>query len=182
MRRFGSVDDMPPWLFQKRTTIRGRVTAVTDGDTLRVQHIPRFRSPPASSLKIRLCAVDAPETAHFGRKGQPLGPVAQTFVADRVQGKLVRLRLLSKDRYGRAVARVSYRGGVCGLAKCDISEELLAAGLATVYRRGGAQYDTPDSTHWDAIEAKAQAHRLGIWQDADTTEANNPAAYKQRRP
>lgn len=176
MRRYESVDDMPGWLFKQRATIAGRVTKVSDGDTLRVQHLPLLASAPTSTLKIRLCAVDAPETAHFGKAGQPLGETAKAFSADRVEGKRVRLRLLSRDRYGRAVARVTYRGNWCG--RRDLSEDLLAAGLATVYHGGGAQYDAPDASHWEAIEAKAKQRELGIWRDP---EANNPAAYKKRQ-
>mmetsp|Transcript_4311 Transcript_4311/g.14318 ORF Transcript_4311/g.14318 Transcript_4311/m.14318 type:complete len:203 (+) Transcript_4311:271-879(+) len=179
LRRYETVDDIPAVMFRKRATVRGRVTRVTDGDTVRVRHEPRLRSAPRESLKVRLMAVDAPETAKWGNEGQPLGETAKAFVEDRLADKRVTVKLLSRDRYGRAVGRVTYRGGLWNLRKRDIQEELLANGLASVYRGRGAQYDDPanSSHHWDAIEAHAKKRQLGIWKDI---EANDPAKYKAK--
>mmetsp|Transcript_1022 Transcript_1022/g.1477 ORF Transcript_1022/g.1477 Transcript_1022/m.1477 type:complete len:245 (+) Transcript_1022:23-757(+) len=176
-RRYGSVDDIPSSAFDKHVTITGIVSKITDGDTLKVQHQPLFRAAASTSLKIRLCAVDAPETAHFGNAGQPLGPVAKAFVAERLpEGRKVKIKLLSRDRYGRAVARITYRTGIFGLCTDDISEALLREGLATVYTGGGAQYDGPKQ-HWVTIEDRAKAKHIGIWSDPD---ANDPKAYKKK--
>lgn len=52
----------------------------------------------------------------------------------------VRIKLLSRDQYARAVCSVSYPGLFWPLRK-DLSEELLKEGLAVMYRLKGAQYD-----------------------------------------
>ena len=162
------MDDEPASAFREKVTLRATVVKVTDGDSLRVRHLPLLRSAPEGTLKIRLCAVDAPETAHFGNKAQPLGEAAKQFVKDKVEGRTVKVKLLSRDQYGRAVGRVTYAGGLCRLQKKDVSEELLDAGLATVYRKGGAQYDG-DLKTWDTIEARAKANKRGIWQNNKAT-------------
>ena len=77
-----------------------------------------------------------------------MGDEATDFVRRRIDGKRVRITLQSKDQYGRAVAKISY-----GLFRKDLSEELLASGLATVYRAAGAEYG-PGRTEecWNLIE------------------------------
>lgn len=187
--RFDNADDIPARLFKGGKTLRCTVVRVTDGDTLRVSHCPRFgpllglshvRIPRAqggsarltdSTIAVRVCAVDAPETAKFGSPGQPFGDQATAFVEDRllfrapaaesnshngegrgrrglvvvnnkglVVGRRVWVKLLSRDRYQRAVASVTYRRpGLLGAlpfskwSKLDVSEELVKNGLATVY-------------------------------------------------
>ena len=175
MTPYATVDDIPARLFKKHSTLRGTVIKVTDGDTIRVRHENLFRSAK-DTLKVRLLAVDAPETAHFGKKGQPLGETAKQYVIDEVQDRRVTLKLLSKDQYGRAIARVTYKGGICNLQRRDLAERLLANGLASVYRKGGAQYDG-DIESWNRIEARAIARKRGIWKDP---QANDPAKYKAR--
>ena len=53
--------------------------------------------------------MDCPESAHFGSPGQPFADVATKFTESELAGKRVRLQLLSRDQYGRAVAMVTYR-------------------------------------------------------------------------
>ncbi|KAH8070666.1 NAD+ synthase [Aureococcus anophagefferens] len=123
-----------------------RYRTVADGDTFRARHTPllSFARPRRTTkaeggslkladetLQIRLYAVDAPETAKFGNAGEKYGAAATDFVADRVRGRRVRLRLLARDQYGRAVAAVRY-GGFLGAFEKD-AEAL--AGLATVAAR-----------------------------------------------
>ena len=125
------------------------------------------------TLQIRLYAVDAPETAKFGNAGEKYGAAATDFVADRVRGRRVRLRLLARDQYGRAVAAVRY-GGFLGAFEKDLAEELLRAGLATVYRQGGAEYDGRKAA-FEKLEAAAKAKGAGAWGDGGL----DPAAYKK---
>ncbi len=102
-----------------------------------------------------------------------MGDEATAFVKKRIDGKRVRVTLQSKDQYGRAVAKISY-----GLFRKDLSEELLANGLATVYRSAGAEYG-PGRTeeYWNLIEGRAKTLRKGVWKDG---KAADPAAYKRK--
>ena len=187
--RYRTVEDIPARRFRSRSTLAGVVVKVADGDTLRARHTPplSFLRPARRSkaeggtlklseetLQIRLYAVDTPETAKFGNKGEKYGDVAKDFTADRVTGRTVRLRLLSRDQYGRAVAVVRYGGLFGGLFSRDLSEELLKAGLAAVYRQGGAEYDGK-AERFEKLEAAAKAKARGAWADGGI----DPAAYKR---
>ena len=188
--RYHTAADIPNHRFQDRDAFSVVVVKVADGDTMRARHVPaldfaRGRWRPKSraeggklklseeTLQIRLYAVDAPETAKFGNSGMPMGDAATAFVKKRIDGKRVRVTLQSKDQYGRAVAKISY-----GLFRKDLSEELLANGLATVYRSAGAEYG-PGRTeeYWNLIEGRAKTLRKGVWKDGA---AADPAAYKRK--
>ena len=186
--RYRTVDDVPARRFRSRARISGVVVKVADGDTFRARHTPllsfarprrRTKAEGGSlkladeTLQIRLYAVDAPETAKFGNAGEKYGAAATDFVADRVRGRRVRLRLLARDQYGRAVAAVRY-GGFLGAFEKDLAEELLRAGLATVYRQGGAEYDGRKAA-FEKLEAAAKAKGAGAWGDGGL----DPAAYKK---
>ena len=133
------------------------------------------------TLAVRIYAVDAPETAKFGNPGQPYGEEATKFVEERLLKKKVSVKLLSKDRYGRALAAVTYHeDGILFMKgkKADISEELVKKGLAVIYRQGGAQYDG-NIARWNKLEEMARRQKVGIWsQDAAATEL--PSEYKKR--
>jgi|MDSY01.2.fsa_nt_gb micrococcal nuclease len=197
--RYNTCEDLPPALFRKRATLTGRVVKVADGDTFRALHLPPLSAlrlgllpgagakiPKArggraklsdSTLIIRIAAVDCPESAHFGSPGQPFADVATKFTESELAGKRVRLQLLSRDQYGRAVAMVTYRRG---LRRRNISVELLRRGLAVVYRQGGAQYgsDGRGVARWNRIEKQAKRRSAGLW--AAKGAAVDPAAYKKR--
>ena len=104
---------------------RAHVVRVVDGDTLDVQvngHVER----------VRLLEVDTPE------RGCPLFETSTVFVRERVAGKQVALRFPSGtpewDVYERLLAEVLFqRGG----RVFDLGSELLEAGLAMPYVRGG---------------------------------------------
>lgn len=190
--RYATAEDVPAALFRKRRTLTAKVIKVADGDTFRVAHLPPLSllrgkkgqskavggdaKLSESTLQVRIAAVDCPETAKFGQSGQEFGDAATEFVRSELEGKRVRIKLLSRDQYQRAVATVTYRGF---LRRKNLSEELLKRGLATVYRQGGAQYDARDGVQkWDRIEATAKRKRKGLW--AAGKAAVDPAAYKRQ--
>ena len=90
-----------------------------------------------NTILVRIAAVDAPETAKFGKPGMPLGAEATEFVKAKVLERRVRVRCYSRDQYGRIVGAVEY--GVWPWRR-DLSTELLKRGLASVYRQAGAVY------------------------------------------
>ncbi|PFH35101.1 putative nuclease [Besnoitia besnoiti] len=127
-------------VLDRQLCIVGRCVNVSDGDSIRVRHIPNgqllypLRQPrkpgekrgperttpgddedaskrwkgklTENTIRIRLYAIDAPETAKFGNPGQPFAQEAKDFVTERLLGKIVYVKCLAKDQYGRLLARV----------------------------------------------------------------------------
>lgn len=172
--------DVPGRLIRKQRPFFGEVLSVADGDTLRVRHMPmrllprrRFTGKLSDhTIPVRIIAVDAPEIAHFGAPGQPLAEEARRLASTRVLYRMVRITPMATDQYGRIVARVRY--GVFG----ELSSEMLRKGLAAVYRGRGASYGHRGQAWWEAIEARAQREKRGIWsRGAAATEL--PSEYKE---
>jgi micrococcal nuclease len=117
----------------------GVVTHVADGDTLDVTIGQRVE-------RIRLDGIDAPES------GQPFGTRARTHLRALAFSQRASVNVKNTDRWGRLVARVIVGGK-------DISEEMLAAGLAWHY----VEYSS--DPRLAALEKQARARRLGLWAD-----------------
>ena len=84
-----------------------------------------------------------------------------------------------KDQYGRAVGAVTYRGRFGLRRSRDISQELLAEGLAVIYRSGGAQYGQWPLERWERLEAQAQKSKKGIWSKG-VANVQLPSEYKKK--
>ncbi len=76
-------------------TIQGHVIRVKDGDSLML-----YRPDVKRTSEVRLAGIDAPELA------QPWGLQARSALRRKVDGRLVRVELTDRDRYGRLVGRV----------------------------------------------------------------------------
>lgn len=186
---FENSDSIPIEYFKEKREIKAVVVKITDGDTFRVRHVTSSRSPAEfdgnlkdHTIAIRIAAVDTPETAKFGEAGQAFGEAAKTFVTEKLLNKRVTIKLLSKDQYGRVLGLVKYRDNTILpnflSSKKDVSEQLLAKGLAVVYRQGGAQYDGPIE-RWNDIEKQAIRAKRGIWMNGEKN-ADLPSAYKKK--
>ena len=185
-RRYATAADIPKAMYQKNRIIRGRVVKVIDGDTIRIRHTPLY--PLAKSgdysgklsectVSVRLYGVDAPETAKFGNPEQPYAREAKEYVASRVDGKMVRVKLLRKDQYSRAVAKVTVRHRVLPFLRTDLTKGLAERGYATLYTGGGAEYDGKREVLEKKIR-RAQRRRRGIWSNGVGNHVD-PAAYKR---
>ncbi|KAJ9472982.1 putative endonuclease LCL3 [Diplonema papillatum] len=167
--------------------LRGRVVSVSDGDTLRVLHVPSrlFHSSTLdegekksdSTLQIRVCTIDTPETKKFGKDGQPFGEEAKQYLSVLILDKMVRIRVLQKDQYGRGVAEVIVPGPFLGFPTKYADEEMLKAGLAEVYQGSGAVYGNKGKDAYLALAASAEASKKGMWSLANRETA---AEYKAR--
>ena len=115
-----------------------RVIGITDGDTVKVL------TKENELLKIRLAEIDTPE------RKQPWGTRAKQALAEIVMGKIVEVKPVTVDRYGRTVAHLY-------LGKLSINKEMVRTGNAWVYRK----YVT-DSLLLD-LEAIAKEHKKGLW-------------------
>lgn len=186
-RRLTSVADISssdigktaPWL-------RGRVISVSDGDTVRFLHAPTWfhfshlqegEKMSDVALPVRVCTIDTPETAKFGKPGQPFGEKAKKCLSDLTLDKIVHIQLLQKDQYGRAVAAVRAPGMLPGM-KWYADEHLLKQGLAEVYRGSGAIYGRLGKDAYIEIEQAAKKSRKGMWAQGDKRES--AAEYKAR--
>jgi micrococcal nuclease len=187
-KHYETVNDIPTELFKQHSTIKGIVVKVTDGDTCRIRHITTSSSQKFDgklsehTLPVRFAAIDAPETAKFGEKGQLFAKEAKEFVESCILNREVQVKLLSKDQYGRVVGRLKYRStGILSWFQDDkdVSEEVLRRGLATVYRQGGAQYDG-SIDKWIELEKKAQQKKVGMWSNG-VNKAELPAEYKKSK-
>lgn len=124
-----------------------RVRWVIDGDTIVID----------TGQKVRLIGVDTPEKGDRRRDVEFYAIEAMEFLRNTVQGRRVCLKkdpLHSKhtDDYGRLL-RYLYLG------KRFINKELLAKGYAYVF----TSYPFSYIDEFRAIEARARAQGLGIW-------------------
>mmetsp|Transcript_46099 Transcript_46099/g.139753 ORF Transcript_46099/g.139753 Transcript_46099/m.139753 type:complete len:197 (-) Transcript_46099:54-644(-) len=183
LRTIRTAGDVPSDLIEKQRTIRARVVAVCDGDTLRVRHMPFMRSGKwiekklrDDTILVRIAAIDAPEVAHFGKKGQPFGKEATAFAEGLVQGKVVHLKLLARDQYGRVVAMVYYQSVRLfpPSLRANLSLEMLRNGFAVLYRQGGVAYDGMKD-EFERVEAEAKKAKRGLWKQS---KIQLPSEYK----
>lgn len=110
---------------------------VIDGDTIRT-----------GGITYRLEAFDAPESGQTcdGGAWRP-GPLATAALARLIAGRPVECRPITRDRYGRTVARC-YAGGD------DLSAGMVAAGWGWAFRRY--------SFELVPVELEAKAKGLGV--------------------
>jgi len=182
--RLTSVQDIPSVYFGSTAPfLRGRVVSVSDGDTLRFLHAPTWFHPSKVrdgekgsevALPVRICTIDTPETAKFGKPGQPFGEEAKEKLKSMTEGKIVRVKLLQKDQYSRAVAEV--RTGFWPLYKY-MDEQMLKAGLAEVYQGSGAVYGRKGLEGYLSMQEKSKKKKKGIWSQKDRESA---AEFKAR--
>jgi endonuclease YncB( thermonuclease family) len=125
--------------------------------------------------------VDAPELQK--RKSdppsQPFAQEATETMSNLVMDKTVRIKLLRKDQYGRAVAKVQAgRNILPPFSRKDVSVELAQRGLATVYTGGGAEYDGKREV-LEAKQAQAKKKKDGVWSQGDNM--MSPAEFKRQQ-
>ena len=123
------------------------VVAIADGDTLTVR-CEAHAEQPATTLKIRLAEIDAPE------KGQAFGNSSKQHLSDVCFKEQAEVRPLTIDRYGRTVARVICDG-------IDANVEQVRSGMAWVFDK----YVTDRGLF--AVQDEARRAGLGLWVDRE---------------
>jgi endonuclease YncB( thermonuclease family) len=118
----------------------GWVVGVSDGDTITILH------DDYSQEKIRLFGIDCPE------KSQAFGQRAKQFTSSQVYGKVVTIRRMAEDRYGRTVAWV-FEG------KTNVNAELVKAGYAWHFRKYSNDLEL------QRLEDEARKSKRGLWVD-----------------
>ncbi|MDP1581187.1 MAG: thermonuclease family protein [Candidatus Didemnitutus sp.] len=124
-----------------REVLNGRVTNVSDGDTL------TLKMPNGSSHKVRLFGIDAPELA------QSYGDRGRQALNTLVQGKQVRVQVEDTDTYGRKVGRVY-------VDKQDINVAMVKQGFAWHY-----EFHAPNDSLLRSAHSEAKSARRGLWSE-----------------
>jgi micrococcal nuclease len=131
--------------------LRGRVTAVYDGDTVKV------RLTSGEETRVRLIGVDAPETADEREKVRMMAFLAKRFAYLRLYGKDVRLTPGPelRDAFGRLLAFIRTDDGV------TFNETLVREGYAFAYFR--FPFDAGLTKALKDAEAEARQNGRGLW-------------------
>ncbi len=132
--------------------LRGRVTRVVDGDTIKVRALERTRR---KRYTVRLIGIDTPEVDWYGGDAECFGEQAGRFARTLIRGQRVRLEFDEerRDRYGRLLAYV-YRDSLF------VNAEMVRRGYATV-----ATFP-PNVAHADQFRRLAERARMsgrGLW-------------------
>jgi micrococcal nuclease len=112
----------------------GKVVKVYDGDTITIATYlaigdDRASSPVCYKFQVRLNGIDTPEIKGATAKEKELAKVARDALSDKIMGKVVELRNVSLEKYGRLLADV-YHEGVC------MNTMMLEGGYAVKYEGG----------------------------------------------
>jgi len=97
--------------------------------------------------KIRIYGIDCPE-GH-----QDFGSRAKHFTSDMVFGKMVDVKRMDTDRYGRTVGVVSIDGKT-------LNEELLKSGMAWFFTKYCKE---SFCGQWKQYEERARSGKVGLW-------------------
>jgi len=122
-----------------------QVKKIIDGDTILV--VSRVKE-----IKIRLWGIDTPEYR------QPYSKAASKVTRKLLQNATVDILVKDRDDYGRVVAVVTMEDGE------SVNELLVKSGYAWVHIYYCKE---PVCERWKALEKKARANRLGLWQEAE---------------
>ncbi len=120
--------------------IKGTVVKILDGDSILVRE-------GKTRHEIRLWGIDSPEYK------QPYGNTARRQTEKLLKGKLVSVRVINQDRYGRLV-------GIVHTGSMNINEALVKQGGAWVYTTYCKQSICRE---WKKTERSARKNRVGLW-------------------
>lgn len=125
-------------------TLLGKVVAITDGDT--------FKLLVQDSIlhKIRVANIDCPE------RKQPFSTKAKQFTSDAIFGKIVKVNILSTDRYGRYIGVTTYNDSLI------LNHELVKNGLAWHYLKYS------NDPVLQSLEDHARRNKIGLWKDSNS--------------
>lgn len=137
--------------------VRGRVVAVTDGDTLKVLDANNV------VYKVRLKGIDAPEHS------QPFGNTSRQHLESMVAGKQVLVRFTERDKYGRILGSVWVQPRDCPRCTNTLhaNHAQILAGMAWWYRYYADDQSEEDRARFESAEREAIAKRSGLWTEPD---------------
>lgn len=122
--------------------IIGRVIKIVDGDTY------HLLTGNYEQVKVRMAGIDAPE------KSQPYFRKAKDFLGRLCFNKIVKIKIIDKDRNGRIIAESYLEDGT------SLSHEMVKNGYAWHFKKYSS-----DKT-LARLEQQAQINKVGLWADA----------------
>ncbi len=128
--------------------IYGKITEVTDGDTI------KFLSNDGNLIKVRLSEIDAPEFKSIDspEKNQRYGLESKNSLSELCLEEKGLLKVIGKDRYDRTLGIV-----YCNEINANIFQ--LQSGLAWVYDQYVSEYE------YYRYQNEAKSLNLGIWSE-----------------
>ena len=137
-----------------------QVTAVVDGDTIRVMYNGKIEP-------IRLLAIDTPETKDPRKPVQCFGDAASRKMSELVSGKNVKLQAdgtqPDRDKYFRLLRYVYLQDGT------DVGAEMIKQGFAFAYTR----FPSDKLDEYRGYEKQARETNAGLWGSCQIQESGN---------
>jgi len=135
--------------------VYGRVTKVTDGDTVSVEVYGQVQP-------VRLIGVDTPETVAPGQPVGCYGKEASEYTKRELTDRLIRLEIPrigdSEDAYGRTLAYVYLDIDKDGSYEHLFNEDLITLGLART-----TTFSHAHRREFERLREEAEAHDVGLW-------------------
>lgn len=135
----------------------GKVIKVYDGDTITIATKLPYESSPIYRFSVRINGIDCPEMKTHNRNEQICAAMAKKTVYDMAFNKIVYLKNVSLEKYGRILADVF-------VDDISIGELLCRCNLAVKY--DGGTKKTPNdwleyyNTHESMLDKKLEEHIL----------------------
>lgn len=147
-----------------------KVVNVVDGDTVDLDiHDGKY-----DHTRVRLLGVDTPETKSERYDVMYYGPEATEFVKKLVSGKRVTVILdsisPSRDRYGRLLAWLEIKNGVC------VNAEIVRGGFGYTDLR----FDNDRFDEFVQLQEAAVSGKVGLWKEV--TKKQLPTWLQREKP
>lgn len=113
---------------------KGYVISVYDGDTFTIATNLQGEKYTAYKFSVRLSGVDCPEMKTHNMTEKKVAQIAKEFVVETIMNKVVYLKNVKYDKYGRILAEVYLKND-----SDSLSEKLLREHLAISYDGGTKQ-------------------------------------------
>ena len=107
----------------------GKVIKVYDGDTITIASKLPYENSSMYRFSVRIKGIDCPEIRTHNLDEKEIALIAKKFVEDKCLNKIVELKNLSTEKYGRILADVF-------IDNINISDELIKNKLAVKYDGG----------------------------------------------
>jgi micrococcal nuclease len=107
----------------------GKVIKIYDGDTITIAGYLPIQNSPLYRFSVRLNGIDTPEIKGKTRAEKDLALIAKNALSEFIFGKIVELRNISNEKYGRILADV-YIGEI------HVNEWMITNNYAVKYNGG----------------------------------------------
>ena len=133
---------------------KGRVIKVYDGDSITIAaRIPILKNNTIYKFNIRLNRIDTPELRTSNPIEKEYAIKIRDRLSEKIMNKMVNIKVLKTDKYGRYLAEVSYK-------KLNINDWLINNGYAINYNGGTKNIFNPNNFNKDLSEDVAVAISL----------------------